>query len=74
MAESRTCLGEVIVECGERDVGQQRREHPSHDVANKPWQFEVSIPRKQLRPVYGDGFHGAPLRCGEPAGGQDVGG
>ncbi len=48
--------------------------HPSHNVANKPWQFEVSIPRKQLQPAYGEGFQGAPLDCSthaEGGGGAD---
>jgi hypothetical protein len=39
-------------------------QHPSHNVANTRWQYAVSIPRKQLRPAYGEGFQGAPLDCG----------
>ena len=43
------------------DVGQERRDHPSHDGAKLPFDLAVTIPRDRLRPHYGDGFLGAPL-------------
>src|SRR4029453_14548568 len=44
------------------DVRQQRAEHPTGNVANRPHEFVVRITRRKLRPSYGDGFAGAPLR------------
>ena len=39
--------------------------HASYNVAKKVLAFvyQVAIPRSHLRASYGDGFHGAPLRC-----------
>jgi hypothetical protein len=33
-----------------------------NNVAKNAIEFSTSIPREQLRPGYGDGFAGAPLR------------
>jgi hypothetical protein len=53
----------------QKDVRQQGREHPSHNVANKLGRlWVVAIPRARLRPAYGDGFRGAPLIISRPAG------
>ena len=30
------------------------------------WEFKEEIPRSHLRAAYGEGFKGAPLRCGRP--------
>jgi hypothetical protein len=61
------------------DVGQERRDHPSHNGAKLPFDLAVTIPRDRLRPHYGDGFSGAPLLLCRPSearwpdhGGADV--
>ena len=57
---------------GEKRPLPDRRRHTarwtnyaSYNVAKKLLEFEFKeeIPRSRLRAVYGDGFHGAPLRC-----------
>ena len=49
----------------EQDVGEERTDHPSYNVAKKVLEFEYQeeILRSRLRAAYGDGFQGAPLRC-----------
>jgi hypothetical protein len=47
------------------DVGQQRREHAPYNVAKLPVEFTATISRAELRPRYGEGFRGAPLRARE---------
>ena len=53
------------VQFGEQNIGEDRTEHASYNVAKKVLGFvyQVSIPRSHLRATYGDGFLGAPLRC-----------
>ena len=45
--------------------GEDMVQHASYNVAKKVLAFvyQVAIPRSHLRASYGDGFHGAPLRC-----------
>lgn len=40
--------------------------YSSYNVAKMVIEFSTSIPRDQLRPGYGDGFLGAPLRSVKP--------
>jgi hypothetical protein len=40
--------------------------YPSYNVAKTVLEFSISIPRDQLRPGYGDGFLGAPLKIVQP--------
>ena len=53
------------VQFGEQNIGEDRTEHASYNVAKKVVEFEYQeeIPRHRLRATYGDGFKGAPLRC-----------
>src|SRR4051794_38010669 len=57
------------------EVGQQRADHSTHNLAKLPFDPSVTIRREQLRPKYRDGFWGAPLApcrpfgAGQPAGG-----
>jgi hypothetical protein len=48
----------------ERDVGQQGTDHASHNLANRVFEFSVTVPRQELHPRYGEGFHGAPVNQG----------
>jgi hypothetical protein len=50
----------------------RRRAYASYNVAKKVIEFEYQeeIPRSRLRAAYGDGFKGAPLRCGSSGEGQ----
>ena len=50
----------------ERDMCQQRGPYTSYNVAKNVVEFSTSIPREQLRPGYGAGFLGAPLRMVKP--------
>jgi hypothetical protein len=60
---------EYVVEI---DVGQQRRSDASGNVANRLPEFSITIPRKWLRPAYGEGFQGAPLQLSRPHGGRSA--
>jgi hypothetical protein len=53
------------VEFRKQDIGEDRAENASYNVAKKVLEFEYQeeIPRHRLRAAYGDGFKGAPLRC-----------
>jgi predicted kinase len=55
------------VRLGQRTAGRSQwtNDYASYNVAKKLLEFEFKeeIPRSRLRAVYGDGFHGAPLRC-----------
>src|SRR3954468_7485259 len=42
-------------------VSQQRAGHSSHNGAKLPFDLTITIPRDRLRPLYRDGFAGAPL-------------
>jgi hypothetical protein len=46
----------------EDHIRQHAADHPTGNVANRPHEFVVRITRRKLRPSYGDGFDGAPLR------------
>jgi hypothetical protein len=48
----------------ERDVGQQGTDHSSHNLAKRVFEFAVTVPRQELHPRYGEGFHGAPVNQG----------
>ena len=45
---------------------QGTEKRPAYDVANKLLEFVRVIPRKDLRPSYGDGLQGAPLASTPP--------
>jgi len=45
----------------QEQVRQSRTYQPSHNVAKLPFDLSVRVPRKQLRPGYGEGFLGAPV-------------
>lgn len=36
--------------------------HAANNVAKRPLEFFIRLPRGQLRPTYGQGFRGAPLQ------------
>lgn len=42
-------------------IGQEWGNYSSYNVAKIVIEFDITIPRKRLRPKYGDGFRGAPL-------------
>jgi hypothetical protein len=46
----------------EVDVREYGTQHPSGNVANRLAELSIRIPRARLRPAYGDGFQGAPLK------------
>ncbi|MGB5060140.1 MAG: hypothetical protein WBO48_15685, partial [Candidatus Promineifilaceae bacterium] len=46
----------------QRHVHQNRRDYTTNNVAKKVIEFSITVPREQLRPNYGDGFRGAPLK------------
>ena len=58
----------------QEDVGQERTDHPSNNLAKLPFDPSVRVPRTQLRPHYGDGFDGAPLTVRRPRGEGRAGG
>src|SRR3982750_1235866 len=60
-------LGPEVEHVVQVDVGQGRRDHPTHDGAKLPFDLAVTIPRDRLRPHYGDGFLGAPLLLCRPS-------
>jgi len=45
-------------------VREQRGSHASHNVAKLRIELSVLVSRLTLRPSYGEGFGGAPLRPG----------
>ena len=57
------CLIHFPFHAVESDIGQQRINHASYNVAKKVLEFELEevIPRSRLRAAYGAGFKGAPL-------------
>jgi hypothetical protein len=46
----------------QEEIEQQRPEYAANNVAKRPLEFFIRLPREQLRPTYGQGFHGAPLQ------------
>ena len=40
----------------------RRHHYTTNNVAKKVIEFSITVPREQLRPNYGDGFRGAPLK------------
>ncbi len=46
----------------EVDIRQQGRGYFTNNVAKTLLEFSISVPRARLRPNYGEGFQGAPLR------------
>src|SRR5437867_1518140 len=48
------------------DICKNGGDYTSYKVANMVLEFSTSIPRRQLRPSYGDGFLGAPLHTVPP--------
>jgi hypothetical protein len=55
--------------CGQRSLLQNRNGNPArrsnhapNNVAKRPLEFFIRLAREQLRPTYGQGFRGAPLR------------
>jgi len=53
---------EALLQPVQGTVGQQRGEHAANNVAKRRREFFVHLSREQLRPTYGQGFRGAPLR------------
>ena len=45
----------------QKDVGEERADRSSYNLAKLPFELGTRIQRERLRPGYGDGFHGAPL-------------
>ena len=66
LVEYSLFLFHEFVEFVEVDVGEYRGDYTSYKVANMVLEFSTSIPRRQLRPSYGDGFLDAPLHTGPP--------
>jgi hypothetical protein len=52
----------------QEDVGQQRRDHPSNNLAKLPLELAVKLQRERLLPRYGEGFRGAPLLIDQASG------
>ena len=46
----------------QKEVTQHWTNHAPNNVAKRSIEFFVRLSRKQLRPTYGQGFRGAPLR------------
>ena len=46
----------------QEDITQHRGTHAPNNVAKRPLEFFIRLPREQLRPTYGQGFRGAPLQ------------
>jgi hypothetical protein len=46
----------------QKEITQDGAEHASNNVAKRSLEFFVRLSREQLRPTYGQGFRGAPLR------------
>ena len=44
------------------DVSQQRTDYFTNNVAKTLLEFSISVPRARLRPNYGEGFRGVPLK------------
>jgi hypothetical protein len=42
----------------------RRSHYASHNLANRVFEFLVTVPRQELQPRYGEGFHGAPVNQG----------
>ncbi len=57
-------LDPAVEDVVEVHVREKRRDHPSYNLANKSREIALVIPRTTLRPRYGEGFLGAPLRQG----------
>ena len=43
-------------------IQQHRATLAANNVAKRPLEFFIRLPREQLRPTYGQGFRGAPLQ------------
>jgi hypothetical protein len=52
----------ALLQTVQSHVGQQGGEHAANNVAKRPLEFFIRLAREQLRPTYGQGFHGAPLQ------------
>jgi hypothetical protein len=59
-------LLQFFIEFVQQQIRQQRRKYTSYNVAKNVVEFSISIPREQLRPGYGAGFLGAPLKLVKP--------
>ncbi|MBK7919357.1 MAG: hypothetical protein IPJ94_24475 [Chloroflexi bacterium] len=46
----------------QRHIREYGRDYTTNNVAKKVIEFSITVPREQLRPNYGDGFRGAPLK------------
>ena len=46
----------------QKEITQHGATHAANNVAKRPLEFFVRLSRAHLRPTYGQGFHGAPLR------------
>src|SRR5579884_344107 len=66
------CLFSVAWREVGKDTGTKWRHYPSGNLAKRLLDFSVTIPRERLRPRYGDGFDGAPLRASPSAAGAPI--
>src|SRR6185295_3662399 len=46
----------------QKEITQHGTEYAPNNVAKRPLEFFIRLAREQLRPTYGQGFRGAPLR------------
>jgi len=61
MPQLRESLSENSLEAVESDIGRDRRNNATNNVAKTVLELVTSIPRERLRANYGHGFLGAPL-------------
>ena len=61
-------LFDVLVEPVQDQIGENRADDTSYNVAKRlvEFDFSITIPRERLRSGYGAGFRGAPLNCDQP--------
>ena len=55
-------INDVFIQFMEEYVCQKRAKFSPNNVAKSVIEFSTTISRERLRPGYGDGFGGAPLR------------
>jgi hypothetical protein len=55
-------LGHELIERMQVQISEHRTKHAANNVAKRPLEFFIRLPREQLRPTYGQGFRGAPLQ------------
>jgi hypothetical protein len=53
---------EMRFEPVQRHIQQDGRAYAANNVAKRSIEFFIRLAREQLRPTYGQGFRGAPLR------------